>query len=86
MVIIGQKTLREKLGIDVMTQHKASVLKTHGHEDGPAMEATAGAVDEPNAGAALLATMSVMALKPGGGAPGDVDDDDTQWCCCLNDP
>ena len=77
VVIIGQKTLREKLGIDVMTQHKASVLKTHGREDGPAMEATAGAVDEPNAGAALLATMSVMALKPGGGAPGDVDDDDT---------
>ena len=28
VVIIGQKTLREKLGIDVMTQLKALVLKT----------------------------------------------------------
>ena len=37
VVIIGQKTLSEKLGIDVMTQLKASVLKTHGREDGPEM-------------------------------------------------
>ena len=35
VVIIGQKTLREKRGIDVMAQLKASVLKTHGREDGP---------------------------------------------------
>ena len=35
VVNIGQKTLREKLEIDVMTQLKASVLKAHGHEDGP---------------------------------------------------
>ena len=35
VVIIGQKTLREKLGIDVMAQLKASVLKAHGREDGP---------------------------------------------------
>ena len=53
VVILGQKALREKLGIDVMTQLKASVLNAHGREDGPAMEATAGAVDEPNAGAVL---------------------------------
>ena len=77
MVIIGQKTLREELGIDVMTQLRASVLKVHGREDGPEMEATAGAVDEPNAGAVLRAAMAVTALGPGGGAPGDVDDDAT---------
>ena len=53
MVIIGQQTLREKLGIDVMTQLKASVRKAHGREDGPEMEATAGAADEPKAGAVL---------------------------------
>ena len=77
MVIIEQKTLREKVAIDVMTQLKASVLKAHGREDGPEMEATAGAVDEPNAGAVLRAAMAVTALGPGGGAPGDVDDDAT---------
>ena len=38
VVIIGQKTLREKLGIDVMAQLKASVLKAHGREDGPEMD------------------------------------------------
>ena len=75
--IIGQKTLREKRGIDVMTQLKAWVLKAHGREDGPEMEATAGAVDEPNAGVVLQAAMAVMAFGPGGGAPGDVDDDAT---------
>ena len=82
VVIIGQKTLREKLGIDVMTQFKASVLKAHRREDGPEMKATAGAVDEPNAGAVLLVAMAVMAFGPGGGTPGDVGDDAT----CLNDP
>ena len=39
------------------------------------MEATAGAVDEPNAGAVLRAEMAVTAFGPGGGTPGDVDDD-----------
>ena len=77
MVIIGRKTLREKLGIDVMTQHKPSVLKAHGRKDGPEMETTAGAVDEPNAGAVLRAAMAVTPFGPGGGAPGDVDDDAT---------
>ena len=75
VVIIGQKTLREKLGIDVMTQLMASVLKAQGREDGPEMEATAGAVDEPNTGAALQAAMVVTAFGPGSDAPGDVDDD-----------
>ena len=37
VVIIGQKTLREELGIDAMAQLKASVLKAHGREDSPEM-------------------------------------------------
>ena len=60
-----------------MAQIKTSVLKAHGLEDVPEMEATAGAVDEPNAGAVLRAAMAVTAFGPGGGAPGDVDDDAT---------
>ena len=72
VVIIDQKTLREKLGIDVITQLKASVLKAHGREDGPEVEARAGAVDEPNAGAMLRAAMAVTAFGPGGGAPGEL--------------
>ena len=60
-----------------MTQLKASVLKAHGREYGPEMETTAGAVDEPNAGAMLRAVMAVTASGPGGGAPSDVDDDAT---------
>ena len=66
VVILGQKTLREKLGIDVRAQLKASVLKAPGREDGPKMETTAGAVGEPNAGAALRAAMAVTAFGPGG--------------------
>ena len=50
------------------------MLKVHGREDGPEMETTAGAVDEPNAGAVLRAAMAVTAFGPGGGADGDVDD------------
>ena len=41
------------------------------------MEAIAGALDEPNAGAVLRAEMAGTAFGPGGGAPGDVDDDAT---------
>ena len=47
VVIIGQKTLREKLGIDVMAQLKASVLKAQGRQDGAGMELTARSVGEP---------------------------------------
>ena len=78
VVIIGHKTLREKLGIDVVTQLKASVLKAHGREDGPEMEATAGAVDEPNAGAVLRAAMAVTASGPGG--------DDVSLACLPQRP
>ena len=53
------------------------MLKAHGREDGREMEPTAGAVDEPNAGAVLRAAMAVMAFGPGGGVPGEVDDADT---------
>ena len=63
VVIIGQKILREKLRIDVMIQLKASVLKAHGREDGPDMEATAGAADEPKAGAVLRAAMAIALRK-----------------------
>ena len=42
VVIIGQKNLREKLGIDIMAQLKASVLKAHGREDGPEVEVQLG--------------------------------------------
>ena len=45
-----------------MTQLKASVLKTHGREDGPEREITAGAVGEPNAGAMLRVAMAVTAF------------------------
>ena len=76
VVIIGQSTLREKHGIDVMAQLQASLLKAQGREDGPEMEITAGgAVGEPKAGAAVRAAMAVTAFSPGGDAPGDLDDD-----------
>ena len=77
VVIIGQKISREKLGIDVMAQLKASVLKAHGREDGSEMEISAGSVVAPNVGAVLRAVMTVTAFVPGGDAPGDVDDDVT---------
>ena len=44
VVIIEQKTLREKLGIDVMAQLKASVLKAQERQDGAGMELTACSV------------------------------------------
>ena len=77
VVIIGQKTLREKLGIDVMAQLKASVLKAQGRQDGAGMELTARFVGEPNDSAVLRAAMAVTAFVPGGDAPGDVDDEVT---------
>ena len=76
-VIIGQKTLREKLGIDVMAQLKASVLKAQGRQDGAWMELTARSMDEPNGGAALQSAMAVTAFRPGGDAPGNVNDEVT---------
>ena len=75
--IIGQRTLKEKLGIDVMAQLKASVLKAQRRQDGAGMELTARPVGEPNDGAVLRAAMAVTAFVPGGDPPGNVDDDVT---------
>ena len=68
MIVVGQKMLREKLGINVMAQLKASVLKAHRCADDAGMEFTALAVGEPNAGAVLRAAMAVTAFGPGGDA------------------
>ena len=73
--IMGPKTLREKLGIAVMAQLKASVLKAQRHQDGAGMELTARSVGEPNDCAVLQAAMAFTALVAGGDAPGDVDDE-----------
>ena len=43
VAIFGQKTSWDKLGIDVMAQLQALVLKAEGREDGPEMELTDGA-------------------------------------------
>ena len=75
MVIIGQKTLREKLGMDVMAQLKASVLKAQGRQNGAGMGLIARSVGEPNNDAVLRAVMAVTAFVPGGDAPGDVDNE-----------
>ena len=75
VVIIGQKILRENVGINVMAQVKASVLKAHGCLGGAGIELTACAVGEPNAGSVLRAALAVTVFGRGGHAPGDVDDD-----------
>ena len=41
VVVIGQKTLREKLDIDVMAQLKIYVLKAHGRQHGAGVKLTA---------------------------------------------
>ena len=74
-VIIGQRTLREKLGIDVMAKLMVSVLKTQGRQGGAGMEPTARSVGEPNDGAVLRAAMAVTAIVPGSDPPGNVDDE-----------
>ena len=75
MVIIRQKTPREKLGIDVMAQVKASALKAQGRDDGAVVKLTTRSVGEPNDGAVLRAAMAVTAFVPGGDPPDDVDDE-----------
>ena len=75
VVIIGQITLRELLGIDVMAQLEASVLKAQGRQDYAGIELTVRSVGEPNGCAAQRAAMAATALVPGGDAPGDVDDE-----------
>ena len=82
LVIIGQKTLREKLGIDVMAQLDASVLKAHVCQDDAGVEFSAVAVGEPNPGAVPRAAMAVTAFVPGGDASGDVEDEATLTLLC----
>ena len=74
MFIIGLKTLREKLGIDVMAELKASLMEARGRQDAAGMELNALGVSEPNAGAVLRAAIAVMTFGPGGDAPGNMDD------------
>ena len=67
--------LKDKLGIDVMEQLKAAVLKTHERQNNARMELTPRALRmESNVGALLSATIAVTAFGAGGDAPGDVDD------------
>ena len=54
MAIIGQKTHREKLGIDVMAQ---------GRQDDPGMERTASFVGESNGGAVLSSAIAVRSCR-----------------------
>ena len=66
MATIGQKTLKEKLGIDAMAQLKAYLLEAHGRQDGAGIELKALAMGEPNAGAVPRAAMVVTAFGQGG--------------------
>ena len=65
VVIIGQKTMRGKLGIGVLAQLKAFLLKAQRRQDSAGMELTASDVGEPNDGAALRAAISVTAFVTG---------------------
>ena len=73
VVIIGQKALREKLGISVMAQPNASGRITRGRQYAAGVEFTARDVGEPKAGAVLRAAMAVRTFWLGGDAPGCVD-------------
>ena len=77
MFIIGRKTLREKLVMDVMAQLKASVLKPQGRQDSGGMELTARSAGERNNTCVLRAAMAVTAFVPGGDDPGDMDNEVT---------
>ena len=77
VVIIGRKTLKKKLRIDVMAQLEASVLKVHAFQDDAGMEFAALAVGEPNDGAVLQVVMAVTTFGPGCDASRDVEDEVT---------
>ena len=85
MVIIGQKTLREKFGVDVMAQLKASVLKAHAREDGPEMELQLVLWESPTLG--LCCGWRWLSRRSDRAATRQVT-----WTmtsdrrCCLNDP
>ena len=73
VVIAEWKTLGDELGVDVMAQLKASVLKVQGRQGGHWIEHTAIHVGEPDAGALLRAAMAVTAFVRDGDGSGDVD-------------
>ena len=78
VVIIGQKTLREKLGIDVMVQLKAYVLNAHGRQDGRRWGGVySSCYERARRGAVLRVAMAVTAFGPVVDAPDDVDDEVT---------
>ena len=77
VIVIGQNTLKKKLGIDVMAQLKASALKAQGRQEIAGMELTARSMGESNNGAVLRVAMSATAFASGGDLPGDVGDEVT---------
>ena len=77
VVIIGQTTLREKLGVDTMTQLKLSVQEACARRHGAGMVLAARALGEPNAGSVLRAAMAVTAFGLSGVAPDDGDNNFT---------
>ena len=78
MVIMKRMAPRKKLGIDVMAQLKASVLKAQRRQDGDGMEFASRSVGDPNDDAVLRAVMSVTLFVPGADGPGYVDDEVTR--------
>ena len=72
MVIIGQKVLRENLGIDVMAQLRAYVLKECGRQNSGRVQVAERSVADSNDGAVLPA-MTVTAFVLFSDSPGDVD-------------
>ena len=85
MVIIGQKTLREKNGLDVISKQNASVKKSRGREDGVELHITDGAVGEPDARDVLGMAIAITAF--GTAATRQVTWTMTSHLrCCLNDP
>ena len=75
MVIIEQKTLREKVRIDTMEQLTTFLLKQQGCQDGAGVELTARSVGEPKDSAVLRAAIAVTAFVSGGDERGDGDEE-----------
>ena len=75
VVIIGQKTMRKNLGIDLMAQFKALCAEGNWASRFGGMELIARSVSPPIDGAVLRAAMAVTAFVLSSDAPGDVDDE-----------
>ena len=78
MFNIGQKTLKDKLGVDVIARIQASVPKAYRVRDDAGVQLTARVMAKPGTDAVLPMTMAGTVFWPGGVDPGDVDDDVTQ--------